>query len=63
MDRRVSMSGWGYLGLPVAVAFEKRNKTVGFDINPTHISELRSGNDCTHEVSAEVLRAAGYTPR
>ena len=49
-DRVVSVIGLGYVGLPVAVAFGKASKTVGFDINPLRISELKAGFDRTGEV-------------
>lgn len=58
MNRVVSVIGLGYVGLPVAVAFGKRKKTIGFDINPTRIAELRQGHDRTGEVTPEDLAAA-----
>jgi UDP-N-acetyl-D-galactosamine dehydrogenase len=50
--------GLGYVGLPVAVAFGKMRKTVGFDINSERIRELKSGHDRTGEVAAEDLSVA-----
>ena len=57
-ERIISVVGLGYVGLPVAVAFGLRRKTVGFDINPTRISELHAGHDRTGEVTADDLAAA-----
>ena len=57
-NRIISVVGLGYVGLPVAVAFGKVRRTVGFDINRTRIAELREGHDRTGEVSAEDLKAA-----
>lgn len=57
-QRVISVIGLGYVGLPVAVAFGRRRKTVGFDINPDRIAELRSGHDRTGEVEAADLRSA-----
>jgi len=57
-ERIISVIGLGYVGLPVAVAFGKVRKTVGFDINQTRIRELKDGNDRTGEVSREDLRSA-----
>ena len=51
MDRVVSVVGLGYVGLPVAIAFGKVRQTVGFDINPVRIEELRNGYDRTAEVT------------
>lgn len=58
VERIVSVVGLGYVGLPVAVAFGKIRKTVGFDINSTRISELRAGHDRTGEVEASDLVSA-----
>ena len=57
-ERIISVIGLGYVGLPVAVAFGKVRKTVGFDINPLRISELQAGHDRTGEVTAEDLKSA-----
>jgi UDP-N-acetyl-D-glucosamine/UDP-N-acetyl-D-galactosamine dehydrogenase len=57
-DRIISVIGLGYVGLPVAVAFGKVRRTIGFDINTTRIAELRDGYDRTGEVTSEDLGAA-----
>ena len=57
----VSVVGLGYVGLPVAVAFGKVRRTIGFDINSKRIEELKAGNDKNKEVSAEDLKAANIT--
>ncbi|CAH2031415.1 nucleotide sugar dehydrogenase [Trichlorobacter ammonificans] len=57
-QRTVSVVGLGYVGLPVAVAFGRRARTIGYDINPTRIQELRRGYDRTGEVGGEELFAA-----
>lgn len=56
--RKISVVGLGYVGLPVAVAFGKVQRTIGFDISSKRIEELRSGCDRTGEVSAEDLLGA-----
>jgi len=58
-ERVISVIGLGYVGLPVAVAFGKVGKVVGFDINPVRIEELKNDYDRTGEVTAEELLAAG----
>jgi len=57
-NRCVSVVGLGYVGLPVAVAFGKSRTTVGFDINPLRIKELREGFDRTGEVESAELQEA-----
>jgi UDP-N-acetyl-D-galactosamine dehydrogenase len=54
-NRKISVIGLGYVGLPVAVAFGMQNKTIGFDISKNRINELKSGKDHTHEVSSQDL--------
>jgi UDP-N-acetyl-D-glucosamine/UDP-N-acetyl-D-galactosamine dehydrogenase len=57
-NRTISVIGLGYVGLPVAIAFGKIQKTLGFDINATRIKELQRGQDRTLEVSPEDLAAS-----
>jgi UDP-N-acetyl-D-galactosamine dehydrogenase len=57
-DRKVSVVGLGYVGLPVAVAFGRKARVVGFDINATRIEELSRGLDRTEEVTGEELKSA-----
>ena len=55
MDRTVSVIGLGYVGLPVAVAFGLKSRTIGFDVDAERISELRQGRDRTGEVTPDEL--------
>ena len=57
-SRLVSVIGLGYVGLPVAIAFGQKARTIGFDISSRRIEELKAGIDRNGEVSAEVLRSA-----
>ena len=54
----IGIIGLGYVGLPLAVAFSKKYKVVGFDINTTRIKNLNAGHDSTLEVSDQDLQAA-----
>ncbi|EHU2136188.1 nucleotide sugar dehydrogenase family protein [Acinetobacter baumannii 25493_8] len=54
-DLRIAIIGLGYVGLPLAVEFGKKVPVVGFDIYQKRISELKSGQDHTLEVSPEEL--------
>lgn len=59
MERKISVIGLGYVGLPVAVAFARNGMAVtAFDISAQRLTELRNGVDRTHEVSPEELAAA-----
>ncbi len=50
--------GLGYVGLPLAVEFGKKIKTLGFDINQHRIEELCNGTDRTLETDSEELASA-----
>jgi UDP-N-acetyl-D-galactosamine dehydrogenase len=56
--RMISVIGLGYVGLPVAVAFARQHRVVGFDINSRRISDLKNGIDGTREVSSTDLESA-----
>ena len=57
-SRKVALVGLGYVGLPIAVAFGRRGRVIGFDINKAKIEELQRGFDRTGEVSAADLKAS-----
>lgn len=58
MDRKISVIGLGYVGLPVAVAFGKTHPVIGFDISQKRIDELNQNIDRTLEVESEDLIAS-----
>ena len=41
----IGIIGLGYVGLPLAEAFSKKFKVIGFDINERRIKELKNGID------------------
>ncbi len=51
----LTVIGLGYVGLPLAVEFAKKYPVTGFDINKERITELRTGNDHTLEISSDHL--------
>ena len=55
---RIAVVGLGYVGLPLAVEFGKRFDTVGFDVKPERVTQLRAGRDTTLEVTSEELKSA-----
>ena len=52
---KVSVSGLGYVGLPVLIAFSKIDEVVGYDINSQRIDHLSNGIDKNNEVNKEDL--------
>jgi UDP-N-acetyl-D-galactosamine dehydrogenase len=62
METRIAVVGLGYVGLPVALAMARRfANTIGFDINPRRVAELRRGIDHTNEVDAGELGNSSLT--
>ncbi len=57
---KIAVIGLGYVGLPLAVEFGRRFPTLGFDIDPKRIAELKSGVDHTLEVDAHELKAVPH---
>ena len=58
MNRKISVIGLGYVGLPVAVSFGKKFKVIGYDINEKRLAELRKGQDSTNEVDPRDLKTS-----
>ncbi len=58
MSDTVAIVGLGYVGLPLAVAFGARQRTIGFDLNERKLGQYRQGVDPTGEVGAEKLGEA-----
>jgi len=56
--RKIAVIGLGYVGLPLAVEFGKKYRTVGFDSNPARIKDLKAGRDATMETTSAELKAA-----
>jgi UDP-N-acetyl-D-glucosamine/UDP-N-acetyl-D-galactosamine dehydrogenase len=54
----VAVVGLGYVGLPLAVEFGRRFKTVGFDLSQAKVDAYRIGVDPTGEVSPADLKAS-----
>jgi UDP-N-acetyl-D-galactosamine dehydrogenase len=54
-DRKISVIGLGYVGLPVAVEFGKYQQVIGFDINTIRIEDLQNGIERTNEVDIKDL--------
>ncbi|MBU0499776.1 MAG: nucleotide sugar dehydrogenase [Gammaproteobacteria bacterium] len=54
----VAVIGLGYVGLPLAVAFGKHFKTIGFDLDEAKIQNYRHHCDPTGEVSEAELKAS-----
>ena len=56
----VGVVGLGYVGLPLAVEFGKKRRTIGFDVSALKVEAYRKHHDPTGEVSREELAAATH---
>ena len=52
----LSVTGLGYVGMPIAVAFSKKLRVIGFDLNQSKIEAYNSGKDPTGEVGDDAVR-------
>ena len=58
MYTTVAVVGLGYVGLPVAVAFGRQLRTIGFDLDEHRLALYRQGIDPNGSVDAAQLAAA-----
>lgn len=57
-EEKIALIGLGYVGMPIAVAFAKKVKVIGFDLNEEKIELYRRGVDPTHEVGNAAVAAS-----
>jgi UDP-N-acetyl-D-galactosamine dehydrogenase len=50
---KLSVLGLGYVGLPIALAFAKKIKVVGFDIKPERVELMKKGIDPSNELNSD----------
>lgn len=55
-EEKISLVGLGYVGMPIAVAFARKVKVVGYDLNAAKIEQYQAGIDPTNEVGDEVIQ-------
>ena len=58
LDRNTKLSvvGLGYVGLPLAAAFDKKIEVVGFDVNEEKINTYKNGIDPTNEIGNDAVK-------
>lgn len=52
-ETKLAIIGLGYVGLPIALAFAKKVKVIGFDINEERVRMMQNKIDPSQELSAE----------
>ncbi len=62
MKDAICVIGLGYVGLPLAVEFDKEGfDVIGYDIDPDVVSQLKSGFDPTNELGDQVIGNSSIT--
>ncbi|MFO7754393.1 MAG: nucleotide sugar dehydrogenase [Bacteroidales bacterium] len=52
---RLSVTGLGYVGLPIALEFAKKISVIAFDINPERVESMKKGVDPSNELPPEAF--------
>lgn len=55
-EEKLSLIGLGYVGLPIAVAFDRHCHVIGFDISQRKIDTYKAGFDPTKEAGDEAVK-------
>lgn len=53
---KIAVIGLGYVGMPLAVAFSRKVKVIGFDLNKEKVQQYLNGIDATNEVGDEAIK-------
>ncbi len=55
-EEKLSLVGLGYVGMPIAVAYAKKIKVVGYDFNAEKVELYKRGIDPTREVGDQAIK-------
>ncbi len=61
MNNIISITGLGYVGLPLALEFSKHFPVIGFDINEARIALMQQGIDPSNELEASAFEGKNIT--
>jgi UDP-N-acetyl-D-galactosamine dehydrogenase len=56
MNKKITVIGLGYVGLPLARLFATKYPVVGFDIHSARVDQLKRGIDRTLEIESDILQ-------
>jgi UDP-N-acetyl-D-galactosamine dehydrogenase len=57
----LAVIGLGYVGLPIALAFARKIKVIGFDISEKRVEMMKNGIDPSNELEKEAFEGADIT--
>lgn len=55
-EKKISLIGLGYVGLPIALEFARKVAVIGFDIRPDRIEMMKRGIDPSRELGPEAFK-------
>jgi len=58
---KLAVVGLGYVGLPIALAFAKKVKVIGFDINEKRVAMMKKGIDPSGELDKAAFKGCDIT--
>jgi UDP-N-acetyl-D-glucosamine/UDP-N-acetyl-D-galactosamine dehydrogenase len=60
-EASVALIGLGYVGLPIALAFARKVRVIGFDINQQRVEMMKKGIDPSNELSKKEFEGTDIT--
>lgn len=60
-ESKVALVGLGYVGLPIALAFARKVKAIGFDINEARIEMMQNAIDPSNELESSAFENCDIT--
>ncbi len=60
-DKTLAVIGLGYVGLPIALAFSRKIRVIGFDISSPRVEMMKKGIDPSNELSKEDFEGCDIT--
>ncbi len=55
-EKKISVIGLGYVGLPIALEFAKQTSVIGFDIKPERVELMKNNIDPSNELEAVAFK-------
>ena len=62
-ENKIAIIGLGYVGLPLAIAFSKYYKVIGFDIDSDRVRELKDAIDSNGDINFEINDNIKFTDK
>jgi len=60
-QKKLSVIGLGYVGLPIALEFARHFSVIGFDINAERVKLMQQGIDPSKELDSTAFEGTGIT--